>query len=92
MNKLVSMGLTVLALAALPSVASANCFGFRGKDIRVCVDGADGAARRRATEVCERVTGSSCSISGDSGSSCRHSSSVRCYDGSGAEQREITVE
>ncbi|MBX3249836.1 MAG: hypothetical protein KF901_21845 [Myxococcales bacterium] len=92
MKRLLPALLTALALVTLPSAVEAKCFGFRGKNIRVCVDGNDNAARRRATSVCESVTGESCSISGDSGSSCRRSSSVRCYDGGGNEQRDITVD
>lgn len=80
--------LTATALFVGPSLAEARCFGFRGEDIKVCVSGSDGSARRQATAVCERVLGHSCSISGDSGE-CRRSSSVRCYDGSGNEQRQI---
>ena len=79
---------TALSAFALPSVAEARCFAFRDKDIRVCVDGSDGNARRQATSVCEDVTDGSCSISGDSGE-CRRSSSVRCYDGGGNEQNHI---
>lgn len=80
--------LTVLAMAGGASVAEAKCFAFRGQDIRVCVDGDDNAARRRATNVCSQVTDSTCSISGYSGE-CRRSGSTRCYDGSGEEQRHI---
>jgi hypothetical protein len=80
--------LALLGALALPSLAEARCFAFRGKDIKVCVEGSDGSARRQATDVCENVTGDSCSISGDSGE-CRRSSSVRCYDASGNEQSHI---
>lgn len=76
------------AVWVLPAVAEAKCFAFRGEDIRVCVDGDDNAARRRASQVCEGVVGHSCSISGYSGE-CRRSSSVRCYDQAGEEQRSI---
>lgn len=72
----------------VPAVAEAKCFAFRGEDIRVCVAGDDNAARRRASEVCEEVVGHSCSVSGYSGE-CRRSSSVRCYDEAGEEQRSI---
>ena len=72
----------------IPSLAEARCFSFRGESIKVCVEGSDGSARRRASSVCEGVVGHSCSISGDSGE-CRRSSSVRCYDGSGNEQSHI---
>ena len=64
--------IALLGLFALPTVAEARCYAFRGQNIRVCVSGNDGGARRTATAVCERVTGSSCSISGDSGE-CRRS-------------------
>ncbi|MAQ15836.1 MAG: hypothetical protein CMN30_13705 [Sandaracinus sp.] len=84
--------IAALALAVstflLPGLAEARCFAFRGKDIKVCVEGSDGDARRAATSVCEDVTDGSCSISGDSGE-CRRSSSVRCYDASGNEQSHI---
>ncbi len=76
-----------LTLAAPPS-AEADCFGFRGENIKVCLDGSDNSARRKAAEVCEDVVGHSCSVSGSSGS-CRRSSSVRCYDESGDEQSSI---
>ncbi|MEM1417424.1 MAG: hypothetical protein AAGH15_21180 [Myxococcota bacterium] len=79
-------------MLGLATTAEAKCYGFRGKDIRVCVEGHDNAARRQATSVCEDVTDGSCSISGDSGSSCQRSSSVRCYDASGEEQRRITLD
>lgn len=69
-------------------IAQAKCFGFRDSDVRVCVPGNDNAARRRASEICEEVTGSSCSVSGYSGE-CRRSGSTRCYDASGAEQRQL---
>ena len=75
-------------LLAAPSLASARCFSFRGEDIKVCVDGSDGAARRRAAEVCEDVVGHSCRVSGDSGE-CRRSGSTRCYDGNGDEHDHI---
>ena len=85
--------LTATALAAAfvfgsASVAEARCYGFRGKDFKVCVEGNNGSARRQATEVCEEVSGGSCSISGDSGE-CRRSSSQRCYDANGDEQSHI---
>lgn len=76
----------------LASTAEAKCFGFRGKNIRVCVEGHDNAARRQATSVCEDVTGESCSVSGDSGSTCQSSSRVKCYDADGNEQRRIELE
>ena len=85
---MLGLGLTLGAAAT----AEAKCFGFRGKDIRVCVEGHDNAARRQATSVCEDVTDGSCSISGDSGSTCQRSSSVRCYDASGDEQRRIELD
>lgn len=75
-------------LLALPATAEAKCFAFRGEEIRVCVDGDDNAARRRASEVCEGVVGHACSVSGYSGE-CRRSGSVRCYDHTGAEQRSL---
>ena len=80
--------LAAFAAFAAPSMAEARCFAFRGQDVRVCVEGSNGDARRAATSVCEDVTGGSCSISGDSGE-CRRSSSVRCYDAGGNEQSHI---
>ena len=80
--------LTLASVLIVPSLAHARCFSFRDKDIKVCVEGSDGSARRQATSVCEDVSGGSCSISGDSGE-CRRSSSVRCYDASGNEQSHI---
>ncbi|HJK94432.1 MAG TPA: hypothetical protein RMH85_05840 [Polyangiaceae bacterium LLY-WYZ-15_(1-7)] len=89
MNRHILSVLAVLTMFALPALAEARCFSFRGKDIKVCVEGSDGDARRQATSVCEDVTGdSSCRISGDSGE-CRRSSSVRCYDANGDEQSHI---
>ena len=81
-------GLIALSLFAAPALAEARCFGFRGENIKVCVEGSGGSARRQAQSVCEDVVGHRCSVSGDSGE-CRRSSSVRCYDGSGNEQRHI---
>ena len=89
MKKLVGIALVLGSiLAVAPRVAEAKCFGFRDSDVRVCVPGNDNAARRRASEVCEEVTGSSCTVSGYSGE-CRRSSSARCYDAAGTEQRQI---
>jgi hypothetical protein len=79
------------ALTVMPGVAEAKCFAFRGQTLRVCVDGDDNASRRAATAVCERVSGASCSVSGYSGS-CQRSSSVRCYDARGQEQRSLQSE
>lgn len=87
-TKNILLSLVALAAFAAPSMAEARCFAFRGKDVRVCVEGSNGDARRQATSVCEDVTGGSCSIAGDSGE-CRRSSSVRCYDASGSEQSHI---
>lgn len=83
--------LALVGLLAFPALAEAKCFAFRGEDIRVCVDGDDNAARRQAAEVCEGVVGHACSVSGYSGE-CRRSSSVRCYDAEGEEQRSIESE
>ncbi len=83
---------TLTLFAGVTATAEAKCFGFRGQSIRVCVEGHDNAARRTATSVCEDVTGSSCSVSGDSGSTCQRSSSIRCYDASGEEQRRIELD
>lgn len=89
MKKLVGFTLVLGSILGVSTpVAEAKCFGFRDSDVRVCVPGNDNAARRRASEVCEDVTGSSCTVSGYSGE-CRRSSSTRCYDESGAEQRQI---
>jgi hypothetical protein len=84
---LTALGILVASVAA-PSLASARCFSFRGQNIKVCVAGSDGSARRQAVSVCEDVTGDDCRISGDSGE-CRRSSSVRCYDANGNEQSHI---
>ncbi len=83
--------LVAAALTALPGVAEAKCFAFRGQTLRVCVDGDNNASRRAATEVCERISGERCSVSGYSGS-CQRSSSVRCYDARGQERRSIESE
>ena len=89
MNRNLLTALTLaLATFVLPALAEARCFAFRDKDIKVCVEGSDGSARRQATSVCEDVTDGSCSIAGDSGE-CRRSSSVRCYDAGGNEQSHI---
>jgi len=91
--KQIAVALMALTMGlGLASTAEAKCFGFRGKNIRVCVEGHDNAARRQATDVCEDVTGESCSVSGDSGSTCQSSSSVKCYDADGNEQRRIELE
>ncbi len=77
---------------AVTNQAEAKCFNFRGQDIRVCIEGHDNAARGAAASVCEDVTGESCSVSGDSGSTCQKSSSITCYDSDGDEQRRITLD
>ena len=83
--------LAALFTTLLASTASAKCFGFRGEDIKVCVDGTDNSARGQATSVCESVTGNSCSISGSSGE-CRKSGSTTCYDGDGNEHSHLTAD
>ena len=83
--------LALLASSMLAPVASAKCFAFRGEDIKVCVDGTDNSARHKAEDVCESVTGNSCSISGSSGE-CRKSGSTTCYDENGDEQRHLTAD
>jgi hypothetical protein len=83
--------LIAAALTVLPNVAEAKCFAFRGQTIRVCVDGDNNASRRAATEICGRISGQPCSVSGYSGS-CQRSSSVRCYDARGQERRSIDSE
>ena len=88
LRALQTFALTGLLLMGTTGTAEAECFGFRGESIKVCVPGSDNAARRRAAEVCEEVVGHSCSVSGTSGS-CRRSSSTRCYDGDGQDQREL---
>lgn len=81
--------LVTLALSfSVAQGAEAKCFGFRGQNIKVCVDGHDNSARNRATSVCEDVTGDDCSISGQSGE-CRRGSNMTCYDGNGNEQSHI---
>ena len=81
---------SLVALMGAPASASADCYGFRGKDAVVCVHGSDNAARSRAEDVCEEATGSSCSISGVVGSSCQEGSSRQCYDESGSRSRRLT--
>ena len=82
--------LSLAAVTGVSSMASADCYGFRGKDVVVCVHGSDNAARHRAESVCEDVSGSSCSISGVVGSSCQEGSSRQCYDESGSRNRRLT--
>lgn len=83
-----TVSLLLMASLFAPAMADAKCFAFRGNDVRVCVDGNDNAARRRATEVCETVTGGACATTGYSGE-CRRSAAIRCYDAAGEEQREV---
>lgn len=83
--------LALFALTALAPAANAKCFAFRGEDIKVCIDGDDSSTRRQAEDVCEGVVGHDCSISGYSGE-CRTTSSLKCYDGNGEEQRYITAD
>jgi hypothetical protein len=71
--------------------ASADCFAFRDLDLKVCIEGDDNAARKKAEEVCEEVSDEKCSISGSS-SECRESGSKKCYDESGDEQKHIKVD
>ncbi len=84
----VTVSLLLMVSVIAPSTADAKCFAFRGNDVRVCVDGDDNAARRRATEVCETVTGGACATTGYSGA-CRRNGTVRCYDAAGEERREV---
>jgi hypothetical protein len=82
----------ILVLCSLfAAEAQADCFGFRGMDIKVCLEGDDNAARSKAVEVCEEVSGESCSISGTSGE-CRESGDKKCYDEEGEEQKHIRVD
>ena len=86
------MRFAILALCSLfVAEAQADCFGFRDLDIKVCVEGDDNAARSKAEDVCEEVTGESCSISGTSGE-CRESGDKKCYDENGDEQKHIRVD
>lgn len=78
------------SLIGLTGTASADCFGFRDKDVVVCVPGADNAARSRAESICEDATGSACRISGVVGSTCQESSSRQCYDENGDRNRRLT--
>jgi len=84
--------LTLVSGLIMSNQAEAKCFSFRDQSIRVCIEGHDNAARGRASSVCEDVTGSSCHVSGDSGSSCQKSSSITCYDADGDEQRRISLD
>jgi len=83
--------LLIALFTVTAGVADAKCFGFRGEDIKVCVDGTDNSARSQAESVCEQVTGNSCSISGSSGE-CRKSGSTTCYDGEGNEHSHLTAD
>jgi hypothetical protein len=71
--------------------ANADCFAFRDLDLKVCVEGDDNAARKKAEEVCKKVSDKKCSISGSS-SECRESGSKKCYDESGDKQKHIKVD
>ena len=82
----------ILSLSLLfAAEASADCFAFRDLDLKVCIEGDDNAARKKATEVCEDVSDKDCSITGSSGE-CRESGSKKCYDESGKEQKHIKVD
>jgi hypothetical protein len=90
MRKSLTLLAACVSLLGLANVASADCYGFRGKDVVVCVHGSDNSARRQAESVCEDATGSSCSISGVVGSTCQEGSSRQCYDESGNRNRRLT--
>lgn len=78
-----------VALTA-PAALSAKCFSFSDADgVKVCVDGNNNAARKRAKAACKKAIGSKCgNITGYSGS-CQKGSSTRCFDGNGNEARKL---
>lgn len=90
MRKSLTLLAACISLLGVTATASADCYGFRGKDVVVCVPGSDNAARHRAESVCEDATGSSCSISGVVGSTCQEGSSRQCYDENGRRNRRLT--
>ena len=87
MRTLIILSLSIFFAAE----ARADCFAFRDLDLKVCVEGDDNDARKKAEEVCEEVSDDDCSISGSS-SECRESGSKKCYDESGEEQKYLKVD
>lgn len=91
-NRATFFGLSVaICLAmALPGSLSAKCFSFSAADgIKVCVDGNNNAARKKAGAACKEATGSKCgNITGYSGS-CQKGSGTRCIDENGNEKKSL---
>lgn len=86
------LGFTVALAVALtaPAALSAKCFSFSDADgVKVCVDGNNNAARKRAKAACKKATGSKCgNITGYSGS-CREGSRTSCFDGNGNQAKSL---
>lgn len=86
------LGLSVALAFSLtaPAALSAKCFSFSDADgVKVCVDGNNNAARKRAQAACKKATGSKCgNITGYSGS-CQKGSGTRCFDGDGNEAKRL---
>lgn len=69
---------------------SAKCFAFsKNKDTKVCVDGNNNSARKKAQDVCKSKSGSDCgNITGYSGE-CKDNGKIKCLDASGKEGKSL---
>lgn len=72
---------------------SAKCFGFsKNKEITVCIDGNNNAARQQAQSVCKANSGSDCgNITGYSGN-CSASERKKCLDATGSEKKSLKAD
>jgi hypothetical protein len=84
----------ILAICLMGSSSAlfAKCFTFKKSDIRVCIDGNSNAERKKAQDICDKANGSDCGgISGYSGN-CKTAGKVKCFDGSGSEQKDLKAD
>lgn len=72
---------------------SAKCFGFsKNKEITVCIDGNNNAARQQAQSICKANSGNDCgNITGYSGN-CSASGKKKCLDASGSEKKSLKAD
>ncbi|MCB1179019.1 MAG: hypothetical protein KDK36_15645 [Leptospiraceae bacterium] len=91
MQKILGTILAVLVFSSFSGL-SAKCFGFsKNKDFKVCVNGNNNAARKKAQSICKAKSGKDCgNITGYTGS-CNASGSTKCLDESGTEKKKLKV-
>ncbi|WP_039928903.1 hypothetical protein [Leptospira yanagawae] len=88
--------LTILILFVITGTffqLSAKCFGFsKNKEITVCIDGNNNAARQQAQSICKANSGNDCgNITGYSGN-CSASGKKKCLDASGSEKKSLKAD